>query len=143
MLLSQQHQIGMMSGWLQVWGLSPNLDGPHMAWMGHDVEGRMPGMASQEEIEQLRTLPDDVAEVLFLPLMITHHESAVDMAEAYLQRGDQEDVSAFARNVIAVQDMEISTLTSMLDQRDAGLAPPEPGATPGASPAATPAHEGH
>jgi uncharacterized protein (DUF305 family) len=142
-LLAQQGQVGMMNGWLQLWDLSPNLDGPHMAWMDHEVEGLMPGMATPEQIERLRTLPVDEAEVLFLQLMITHHQSAVDMAEAYLERGDQEDVAAFARNVIAVQDMEIDALSAMLDHRGAGTTATEPEATPGASPAATPAHEGH
>ena len=142
-LLSQQNQIGMMNGWLQLWDISPNLDGPHMAWMGHEVDGLMPGMATPEELDLLRTLPVEEAEVLFLQLMTTHHESAVDMAEAYLERGDQADVSAFARNVIAVQELEIETLTTMLEQRGGGTTPVIPGATPGASPAATPGHEGH
>lgn len=143
MLLSQQHQVGMMSGWLQAWDISPNLDGPHMAWMGHEIDGAMPGMATQGQLGQLQTLPVDQAEVLFLQLMITHHESAVDMAGAYLDRGDQEDVTAFAQNVIAVQDLEIGTLTIMLEQRGEGTLPVAPDATPTASPAATPAHDGH
>jgi uncharacterized protein (DUF305 family) len=137
--LSQQNQIGMMQGWLQMWDLSPNLDGPAMAWMDHPIEGRMPGMAVPEDIERLRTLPVDEAEVLYLQLMIPHHRSAVDMADAYLQRGDQEDVSAFAENIVRVQDLEIETMNAMLEQRGAGSTP----ATPGASPVATPAHEGH
>jgi uncharacterized protein (DUF305 family) len=142
-MLAQQSQIGMMNGWLQLWDVSPNLDGPAMAWMGHEVDGPMPGMATPEELELLRTLPVDEAEVLFLQLMIVHHQSAVDMAEAYLERGDQEDVSAFARNIIMVQDLEIDALTAMLEQRGVGTTPVLPEGTPGASPVATPAHQGH
>lgn len=138
-LLAQQNQVGMMYGWLELWDLSPNIDGVPMAWMDHEVEGLMPGMATAEEVDLLRTLPVDDAEVLFLQLMINHHQSAVDMAEAYLDRGDQENVSAFARNVIAVQDLEIGAMTTMLEQRGAGTIP----AVPGATPTATPAHEGH
>lgn len=137
MLLSQQGQIGMMNGWLQLWNLSPNRSAPAMAWMGHDVDGLMPGMATQEQVEELRSLPRDEAEVLFLELMIVHHQSAVDMADAYLERGDQEDVAAFARNIIAVQDLEIETLITMLEQRGANVDSPEPAATPETT------HEGH
>jgi hypothetical protein len=50
--LTQQAQIGQMQGWLDVWGLSPTGTEEPMAWMGHPTDGRMPGMASPEEIEQ-------------------------------------------------------------------------------------------
>lgn len=140
MLLSQQHQVGMMSGWLQLWDISPNLDGPHMAWMGHESDGLMPGLATTSQLEALRTVPVDEAEALFLELMIAHHGSAVDMAEAYLARGEQEEIVAFARNVIAVQDLEIGVLESMLAQ----LEPADTNdVVPGATPAGTPDHDGH
>ena len=120
-ILSQQTQIGMMGGWLDLWDLSPNLEGPMMAWMDHPVEEGepMPGMATAEQVESLRTLPVEEAEVLFFQLMIRHHQGAVHMAEAYLERGDQEEVSEFARNIIAVQDREIETMNSMLELRGA------------------------
>jgi uncharacterized protein (DUF305 family) len=138
-MLAQQSQIGMMNGWLQLWDVSPNLDAPPMAWMGHEVDGLMPGMATPEELERLRTIPVNEAEVLFLQLMIVHHQSAVEMAEAYLERGDHDDVAAFARNIIMVQDLEIEALTAMLEQRGAGTTPDLPTGTP----VSTPDHEGH
>ena len=118
-ILSQQNQIGMMEGWLDLWDLSPNLQGPMMAWMDHPVEEGeiMPGMATSEQVESLRMLPIDEAEVAFLQLMIRHHQGAVHMADAYLERGDQEEVSEFARSIIAVQDREIETMNAMLEQR--------------------------
>lgn len=116
--LTQQNQIGMMGGWLQLWDLSPNQDGPMMAWMDHPIdEGLMPGMATQEEIDQLRTLPLEEAEVLFLQLMIRHHQGGVHMGQAYLARGDQEDVSRFAESLVRVQRLEIETMNVMLEQR--------------------------
>ena len=119
-ILSQQNQIGMMEGWLMLWDLSPNQGGPMMAWMDHPVEdGLMPGMATAEQVDSLRTLPIDEAEIQFLQLMIRHHQGALDMAEAYLERGDQEQVSEFSRNVLAVQDREIETMNTMLSLRGA------------------------
>jgi uncharacterized protein (DUF305 family) len=40
--LSQQGQIGIMQGWLQVRGLPVSGSEPAMAWMGHPTEGLMP-----------------------------------------------------------------------------------------------------
>ncbi len=36
--LTQQAQIGIMQGWLQVWGLPISGAEPAMAWMGHPME---------------------------------------------------------------------------------------------------------
>ncbi len=44
--LTQQAQIGIMQGWLGVWGLPTTGEEPAMAWMGHPMEGLMPGMAT-------------------------------------------------------------------------------------------------
>ncbi|HEV2108951.1 MAG TPA: DUF305 domain-containing protein, partial [Thermomicrobiales bacterium] len=55
-LTTQQAQTGMMQGWLQAWDLSQTGAEPPMAWMAHAMDGRMPGMASDEEIERLHDL---------------------------------------------------------------------------------------
>jgi uncharacterized protein (DUF305 family) len=57
--LTQQAQIRMMQGWLDVWGLPATSTEPAMAWMGHPTEGRMPGMASPEEVNRLGELPPE------------------------------------------------------------------------------------
>jgi len=115
--LSQQNEIGMMDGWLRVWDLSLTSSEPAMTWMDHPVDGPMPGMATSEQLESLRTLPVEEAEVLFLQLMIRHHQGGVDMAQAYVDRGNQKHVSAFAEKVIEIQDKEIRIMNQMLEQR--------------------------
>jgi uncharacterized protein (DUF305 family) len=119
--LMQQGEIGQMTGWLLAWGLDVSGSGEQMAWMGMPTTGLMPGMATQDQIAQLETLPVDEAEVLFLHLMIRHHQGGVDMAEAYLDRGDNDVVTAFAEQVIRNQAKEIDTMNAMLEQR--GQAP--------------------
>src|SRR4051812_24021220 len=57
--IGQQDQIGQMEGWLNLWGLSQTGSDPAMSWMGHPVEGLMPGMATPEQVDSLRTLPVD------------------------------------------------------------------------------------
>ena len=41
-----QQQIGMMQGWLGLWGLPATTSEPAMKWMGHPTEGLMPGRAT-------------------------------------------------------------------------------------------------
>jgi len=115
--LTQQAQIGIMQGWLQAWGLSITGTEPAMAWMGHPMDGPMPGMATPEEINRLGELPPDRADVLFLRLMISHHEAAIPMAEAVLKRSDRPEVRALAQSLETSQRAEIETMKAMLEER--------------------------
>jgi uncharacterized protein (DUF305 family) len=121
--LTQQAQIGQMQGWLAVWGLPPTGDEKPMAWMGHPVDGAMPGMATPEEIDRLRELPTGKGDELFLRLMIPHHVAAIPMARAVIERGDEPEVELFAEKVIAHQQAEIENMQEML--KAMGAAPVE------------------
>jgi uncharacterized protein (DUF305 family) len=120
--LTQQGQMGQMRGWLDVWGLSPTGSEPAMAWMGHPTEGRMQGMASTEELERLTEASPEEADRLFLQLMIPHHEAAVPMAEAALERSDNPEVERLAEAITASQKGEIKVMETMLRER--GEEPP-------------------
>jgi len=114
--LTQQAQIGIMQGWLGAWGLPITGEEPAMAWMGHPTEGLMPGMATPEEIDQLSKLPSDSADVLFLRLMIAHHEAAIPMAQAVLKRTDEPEVRQLANSIIASQKAEIWNMKAMVEK---------------------------
>ena len=108
----------------------------------------MPGMATQSEVDELKTLPPAEMDLQFLRLMIRHHEGGVLMAEAALEKAEDEHVLGFAQQVVNTQSAEIKTMTEMLEARMAGTATPAAG-TPVATPEpmdmpgmATPA-EGH
>ncbi len=115
--LTQQAQIGQMQGWLAVWGLPMTGPEPAMAWMGHPTTGRMPGMATPEEVEALREAPPEEAEKLFLQLMIPHHQAAVPMAEAVLDETDRPEVRQLAGAIVASQKAEIEVMRGMLEER--------------------------
>ena len=121
--LTQQAQIGQMQGWLNLWDLPIAGTEPPMTWMGMSVEGRMPGMASQEEINRLRELPPEEADRLFLQLMIPHHEAAIPMSAAVLERTSNPTVERLANAIVASQEAEIEIMQEML--RDIGTDPPE------------------
>jgi uncharacterized protein (DUF305 family) len=115
--LTQQAQIGQMQGWLDVWGLPPTGTEPAMSWMGHPTEGRMPGMASPEEINRLRDAPPDEADEMFLRLMIRHHKAALPMARAVLERTDRPEVRRLATAIVSSQKGEIRIMQEMLKSR--------------------------
>jgi uncharacterized protein (DUF305 family) len=115
--LTQQAQIGIMQGWLQVWGLSITSTKPAMAWMGHPMDGPMPGIASPEEIDRLSKVPPDVADVLFLRLMIVHHEAAMPMAEAILKRTGRPEVAQLAESIELSQRAEIRLMEGMVESK--------------------------
>lgn len=126
MMLTQQGQLGQMQGWLAAWGLPQTGTEPPMAWMGHPTEGRMPGMASPEEVRELEVLPPDEADERFLRLMIPHHRAAIPMAEAVLEETDRPEVEQLASAIAASQEGEIRVMQDMLRSRGASPVETEP-----------------
>ncbi|NLE71607.1 MAG: DUF305 domain-containing protein [Actinomycetales bacterium] len=118
-LLTQQQQQGQMYGWLAVWGLPQASTAPPMAWAaGHahagTGDGTMAGMATEEQMAQLRAADGTEAERLFLELMIEHHRGGVAMAEAALDRAVRPEVRRLAQAVVDSQTAEIGVLQDLL-----------------------------
>lgn len=112
--LTQQNQIGQMLGWLDLWKLSPTGSDPVMQWMGHPSDGPLPGMANNDEISQLGALSDVEADLVFLRLMIRHHEGGAPMAQAILDRSDDPVVRQLATSIVESQTAEVKTMKEML-----------------------------
>lgn len=115
--LTQQAQIGQMQGWLAVWGLPITGTEPQMAWMGHDMDGQMPGMATPKQINTLRNAPPEEAEKQFLRLMIPHHKAALGMSDAVLARTDRPEVQRLAQAIKNSQQSEIRVMQDLLEER--------------------------
>jgi hypothetical protein len=115
--LTQQGQMGIMQGWLQVWGVPIAGAKPAMAWMDQPMDGPMPGMATPGEIERLGQLPPDRVDGLFLRLMIAHHQAAIPMAEAISKRTDQPEVRQLAEAIEQSQRVEIKNMKAMLKEK--------------------------
>jgi uncharacterized protein (DUF305 family) len=120
--LTQQAQIGQMQGWLGVWGLPATGTEPAMSWMGHPTRGRMPGMATPEEIGRLEDAPPAEADRQFLYLMIRHHRGAIPMAEAVLEHTDRPEVRQLAQAIAATQRQEIRLMEEMPRDRQVRFA---------------------
>jgi len=121
-VLTQQAQIGRFSGWLDQWGLPPTSTDAPMLWAqgqaptGMDV---MPGMATNDEIRRLDSLPIDKAETLLLTLMIRHHRGGVEMANTILAMTTRDEVRRIANSIVVSQNSEIEAMQSMLEARTA------------------------
>ena len=130
---SQSGQAGQMFGWLAEWGLSQAPSEPSMTWMtrpaldggsGHDgmtmteTPGTtMPGLATPEQLAQLKASSGVEAEKLFLTLMIAHHKGGVEMAEAVIARSDNRVVVDLATSIVQAQTSEIGLMEDMLAAR--------------------------
>jgi len=126
--VTQSTQRGVFMGWLQQWGLPQASSAPRMMWMpGHahverGVEGGTPlmhGMASDDELRRLRVAEGTDVEILFLQLMIRHHEGGVIMARAVGRLSRRAEVVAMAKSIDDGQRAEIVEMTGMLSKRSA------------------------
>jgi uncharacterized protein (DUF305 family) len=114
-LTTQQGQIGIMTGWLDLWRQTQTSTRPVMSWMGHS--GQMAGMATDDEIAALKTLPDEQMEEQFLRLMIRHHAGALPMAAYVVEHGSSPELVGLARGMEQGQAAEIDLMQSMLMER--------------------------
>jgi uncharacterized protein (DUF305 family) len=140
--LTQTNQMGQMQGWLDQWQLSLGRSGPPMTWMSQHTmdmahangttlpaidpaqmrllpDGRMPGLATNAQINQLRTLPVARADILFLQLMIAHHRAGVAMAQMAGALTRVGVVDRLAATMVTGQQAEIAQMTQMLAERGA------------------------
>ena len=129
-MLTQQAQIGQISGWLDIWGLPKASSALPMAWMDTPTEGMMPGMAMDEQIEALRASNGVEADRLFIQLMIAHHQGGIHMAEAILERTDNLAVETLAQSIRRSQQIEIDELTKLAAQIDGDIVPATPTTAP-------------
>lgn len=76
-------------------------------------------MAAMERMDSAMSTMEMTGDpsVDFATMMIPHHQSAVDMAEAYIESEEQDpELTELAREIVASQEAEIKTLESWLDE---------------------------
>ncbi|MFE9421668.1 DUF305 domain-containing protein [Kitasatospora sp. NPDC006697] len=120
---TQANQRGMMMGWLDQWGLTQNSSAAPMAWMKMTYQAHdgslMPGMATNTEMDKLRSLSGKDAEVFYLQLMIEHHKGGVGMAQGYVDLSKNQSEKRLAQSMVTAQSSEIQLMTDMLAERGA------------------------
>jgi uncharacterized protein (DUF305 family) len=126
---TQTNQVGRMQGWLSLWGLPNTSSRPPMEWMGgmpgHSMDGMdmstpgalMPGMATDQEMAQLRGLSGKAFDVQFLRLMIRHHQGGLKMAQYTEANAQEAPVRTLARSIAETQTAEVHTMAQLLAER--------------------------
>jgi Uncharacterized protein conserved in bacteria len=87
------------------------MDEAHMALME--------GMDEMNRQMMMGMMAEDV-DIAFVCGMIPHHQSAVNMAKAELEHGDNEAAKAMAQKIIDSQEQEIAEMMSWLEEQAPG-----------------------
>lgn len=131
--IKQTREMGVMEGWLTVWNEPVMVAGPPMAWVEEASNvrhlddklfqarckaegGAMAGVATTEQLEQLKNATGIDKEILFLELMLAHHRAALPMAWFASRNGESSLVKALATSMIRDQGMEIGWIQMKLQQ---------------------------
>jgi uncharacterized protein (DUF305 family) len=133
-LVSQSGEVGVMRGWLQLWG-APLVSPKPMAWMADSADqvhgvmhpampqagAPMPGMASPAELQQLWQARGESFDILFMQLMTRHHEGGLMMARDVQHSARLQAVRDTGRGMVFEQAQEIGLMAQLL--RADGAAP--------------------
>ncbi|MGH3620533.1 MAG: DUF305 domain-containing protein [Sciscionella sp.] len=144
---TQLEQVGRIKGWLSIWGEPEQGSGAdQMSWMTHHARhdgmsgmgsgsmvssGLMPGMATQAELAQLRSLSGGRRDVRFLQLMLRRHQGGIPMAEYAVRHACAELSGECSGHVCQVELPSVRGASVTRTTRDS--VPWSPSARPAAS----------
>ncbi|MGH6923699.1 MAG: CopM family metallochaperone [Propylenella sp.] len=114
-----QRQGGMGPGTMQGGGgnmpMTPGGTAPMMQGvMSEAMAAYMAAMSKMDAPMMQGIQASSDPDVAFVKGMIPHHQGAIDMAKAVLQYGDDEQVKAWANQIIAAQEKEIAEMQEWL-----------------------------
>lgn len=109
---------------------------PGTFWRGEHYHGRSPAGSEADASAAMMGAMDRMHSEMngmklsgdidrdFVALMVPHHRSAVEMAQAYLRQGRDPELSELARQIIRSQEEEIRYMRSKLPATSASPQPP-------------------
>jgi uncharacterized protein (DUF305 family) len=114
---AQTPEINEMTGWLTAWH-EPLDSGQVMPGMDDsttpmDVPGPM-GMMTAQQMKSLEAAHGPAFDRMFLQLMTSHHQGAIDMSEAELEGGASPAALALAQSIRISQTAEITVMKRLL-----------------------------
>jgi uncharacterized protein (DUF305 family) len=117
-LTFQGYELGVMTQALDDWGHSPaQRSDQAMAWMGMGVPvERMPGLLSDQQIDELRAAEGSALDALFLDYMAEHHRGGLHMAEYAARRAGDDGVRELASRVARTQAGEINDYRALAER---------------------------
>ena len=114
----QAVDIGRMIQLLRDTGqVEANESGTGMSWMSQPVPlARMPGLATESDLESLISSIGADADTIFANLMIAHHQGGIHMADYAALHAHTREVRAMAASASKSQQGEVAELRSLLAQ---------------------------
>ena len=110
-IAGQNPEIEQMQSWLDASGGA----GGHHGGGGMGNMDTMGGMASEAELALLATFSSPDFDILFLELMIDHHEGALDMVRM-IRNSSNDEVRALAEEITRIQREEIAEMRDLLER---------------------------
>ncbi|OZE96571.1 DUF305 domain-containing protein [Rhodococcoides fascians] len=108
----QQPEMNQLTSWLAEWGQpAPSGDMGTMGGMDH---GSGMGMMTQQDMDALAGLTGAEFDRQWLTMMIAHHTGAIEMAQAEIANGSNQDAQQMARTIVDTQQQEIDTMQQLL-----------------------------
>lgn len=135
---NQLEQIGQMQGWLSLWDAPALPTGRYMTWMSSKTDSMpgmagmahdggsagvatMPGMASPADLDRLRSASGAQFDMLFLQLMLRHHQGGAPMAQYAAQHGELAQVRNLAEKMVVSQGAESQYMAQLIAQRSGAV----------------------
>ena len=115
-VFGQSIEIGRMIELLRIYGATEaNESDVAMTWMNEPTPNdRMPGLASDADIDKLLASRGNEADTLFADLMIAHHQGGIHMAQYAQDHAHEIEVRRFANGMITGQTGEIDELRALI-----------------------------
>jgi len=115
--IEQNGEILMMQGWESSHGLEVTDAEEAYQEMLQDPEMvEEMGMATPAELEDLSSAQGTAADLLFLQLMIKHHQGAINMLLDVITNGSDPQMQEWALDMLSVQTVQVDMMQQMLDR---------------------------
>jgi uncharacterized protein (DUF305 family) len=115
-VFGQSIEIGRMIQLLRLYGdAETNESDVAMTWMNEPTPAdRMPGLASDADIDKLLASSGKAADQLFVDLMVAHHQGGLHMAQYAVDHANEIEVRRFAYSMVVGQTGEIDELRALI-----------------------------
>jgi uncharacterized protein (DUF305 family) len=120
---AQVPEIEQMVDWLNDWDkpvpetMQDHANAEDDGMSGHEMgddSTDMPGMMTNEELDELEAAQGQEFETMWLEMMIEHHQGAIEMAQKQQEDGRFEPARALAEQIEAAQAAEIETMQDLI-----------------------------
>lgn len=114
-VVGQNMEIGRMIQLLRDYGKPEvNETDLSMSWMGEPVAtDRMPGLATQDDLQSLADASGHAADVMFVQLMTAHHQGGIHMADHAAEHAGTAEVRLMAEQMASGQREEIDEMARL------------------------------